>query len=219
MSLGFVKVNWDDIESYSDDEITYFLFLEGKSINAICKIRNLDKSIVQKHIVEGKIKYRLLARSSNEKELIHNISKAGKMDKLDIINSLNEDTKHRLIQYIKNNYVDMYSRDKETAIWIIGELKEKECNEILTKASVHKFVNVRRMAISAMRKINDKSFERALIRALEDENPQVLLYAIKGLIDIKSELAREKVTHILEKTDKEYLKKACEDFLSGKDNF
>lgn len=214
MSLGFVKVNWDDIESYSDEEITYFLFLEGKSVNAICKIRNLDKSIVQKHIVEGKIKYRLLAKSSNEKELIHNISKAGKMDKLDIINSLDEDTKHRLIQYIKNNYVDMYSRDKETAIWIIGELKERECNEILTKASVHKFVNVRRMAISAMRKINDKSFERAFIRALEDENPQVLLYAIKGLTELKSELAKGKIAYIMENTDKEYLRKACKDFLS-----
>ncbi|KGK87894.1 HEAT repeat domain-containing protein [Clostridium sp. HMP27] len=218
MSLGFVKVNWDDIDSYSNEEITYFLFLEGKSINAICKIRNLDKSIVQKHIVEGKIKYRLLARSSNEKELIHNISKAGKMDKLDIINSLDEDTKNRLIQYIKNNYVDMYSRDKETAIWIIGELKETGCNEILTKASVHKFVNVRRMAISAMRKINDKSFERALIRALEDENPQVLLYAIKGLAEIKSDFAKGKILDILQKTDKEYLKKACEVFLSEKDN-
>lgn len=218
MSLGFVKVNWDDIDLYSNEEITYFLFLEGKSINAICKIRNLDKSIVQKHIVEGKIKYRLLARSSNEKELIHNISKAGKMDKLDIINSLDEDTKNRLIQYIKNNYVDMYSRDKETAIWIIGELKEIGCNEILTKASVHKFVNVRRMAISAMRKINDKSFERALIRALEDENPQVLLYAIKGLAEIKSDFAKGKILDILQKTDKEYLKKACEVFLSGKNN-
>lgn len=218
MSLGFVKVNWDDIDLYSNEEITYFLFLEGKSINAICKIRNLDKSIVQKHIVEGKIKYRLLARSSNEKELIHNISKAGKMDKLDIINSLDEDTKNRLIHYIKNNYVDMYSRDKETAIWIIGELKERGCNEILTKASVHKFVNVRRMAISAMRKINDKSFERALIRALEDENPQVLLYAVKGLTEIKSDFAKEKVLDILQKTDKQYLKKACEVFLSGKDN-
>lgn len=218
MSLGFVKVNWDDIDSYSNEEITYFLFLEGKSINAICKIRNLDKSIVQKHIVEGKIKYRLLARSSNEKELIHNISKAGKMDKLDIINSLDEDTKNRLIQYIKNNYVDMYSRDKETAIWIIGELKETGCNEILTKASVHKFVNVRRMAISAMRKINDKGFERALIRALEDENPQVLLYAIKGLAEIKSDFAKGKILDILQKTDKEYLKRACEVFLSEKDN-
>ncbi|WP_186430940.1 HEAT repeat domain-containing protein [Clostridium sp. BSD9I1] len=218
MSLGFVKVNWDDIDSYSNEEITYFLFLEGKSINAICKMRNLDKSIVQKHIVEGKIKYRLLARSSNEKELIHNISKAGKMDKLDIINSLDEDTKNRLIQYIKNNYVDMYSRDKETAIWIIGELKETGCNEILTKASVHKFVNVRRMAISAMRKINDKSFERALIRALEDENPQVLLYAIKGLAEIKSDFAKGKILDVLQKTDKEYLKKACEVFLSEKNN-
>ncbi|MPN15293.1 hypothetical protein SDC9_162623 [bioreactor metagenome] len=112
----------------------------------------------------------------------------------------------------------MYSRDKETAIWIIGELKETGCNEILTKASVHKFVNVRRMAISAMRKINDKSFERALIRALEDENPQVLLYAIKGLAEIKSDFAKGKILDILQKTDKEYLKKACEVFLSEKDN-
>ncbi|GAA0718549.1 HEAT repeat domain-containing protein [Clostridium malenominatum] len=209
MNKGLINLQWDKIESYSEEEITYFLFLEGKGIEAICKIRNITKEIAQSHIIEGKIKYGILAKSENEKELLRNISKAGKNDKLEIINSIGEGMKNNLINYIKNNYVEMYPKEKETAIWIIGELKEISCKDILLKASVHKFVNVRRMAISAMSKIEDISLEMPLIRALEDENPQVVLYAITGLSKLNSEKAYDKIKVILETSPKEYLKRAA----------
>ncbi|KGM95471.1 PBS lyase [Clostridium novyi A str. 4552] len=209
MRKGLVELDWGKIDKYSDEDITYFLFVEGKSIEAICKIRNLDRTTVQNHVIEGKIKYRFLAKSRNSKEFFKTISKAGKNDKIEVLRSLNNENKIKLIEFIKRNYKDMYSKDKESAVWILGELREIDGLDILMKASVHKFVNVRRMAVSAMGKLENPKCEIALIRALEDENAQVVMYAIKALEKIKSVKAKGKIEKIMNSTSKEYLKKAA----------
>lgn len=213
MKKGLVNIDWLCISKYSNEEISYFLFLEGKTMEAICKIRNLDNAIVQKHIIDGKIKYRFLAHSNDTDELFKSIAKAGKEDKIYFLNSLEEDNKNKLTQLIKTSYVEMHPKDKEVAVWILGELKEKSCLNILIKASVHKFLNVRRMAVSAMGKMGDARAEGALLRALEDENPQVISYAIKSLGKIKSEKAITKIKYIYDNTEKKYIIDAAERFL------
>ena len=77
-------------------------FLEGKTMEAICKIRNLDNSIVQKHIIDGKIKYRFLVHSNDTNELFKSIAKAGKEDKIFFLNSMSEDNKNKLTEANKN---------------------------------------------------------------------------------------------------------------------
>ena len=213
MKKGLVEIDWLAISKYSNEEISYFLFLEGKTIDAICKIRNLDNSIVQKHIIDGKIKYRFLVHSNDTDELFRSIAKAGKEDKIYFLNSIGEDNKNKLIELIKTNYVEMHPKDKEAAVWILGELNERSCLNILIKASVHKFVNVRRMAVSAMGKLGDVGAEGALLRALEDENPQVISYAIKSLGKIKSEKAIIKIKYIYGNTEKQYIINAAQSFL------
>jgi hypothetical protein len=213
MINGLVDYNWDDIENYNDSQISYFLFLEGKSIDVISKIRNISREEVQRHIIDGKIKYRFLAKSKNSEELLITISKAGKNDKQLLLSNLDEKNREALLDHIRNNYVEMHSKDKETAIWLVGELRDINSKDILIKASVHKFVNVRRMAVSAMGKIDDKIFENALKRALEDENPQVISYALKALIKMKNINAKDKVQKLLAASDKEYIKKLCEEYL------
>jgi len=208
-----VEVDWLCIDEYSHEEISYFLFLEGKTMEAICKIRNLDNAIVQKHIIDGKIKYRFLVQSNDTDELFKSIAKAGKEDKIYFLNSMNNDNKNKLTELIKTNYVEMHPKEKEAAVWIIGELKEKSCLNILIKASVHKYINVRRMAVSAMGKMEDRGAEGALLRALGDENPQVISYAIKSLGKIKSENAITKIKYLYENTDKKYITDAAQSFL------
>lgn len=215
MDSGLINFKWDNIDNYTDEQISYFLFLEGKSIDVISKIRNINREIVQKHIIEGKIKYRFLAKSRNPKELLESIARAGKYDKISFISSIDEENKRALLVYIREKYVEMQGKDKETAIWIIGELKDRNCKDILIKASVHKYVNVRRMAISAMGKINDASFESALLRALDDDNPQVISYAIRAFIKIKSKIAVDKIREIKSITDKEYLKRICDEYINS----
>ncbi|AVP54006.1 HEAT repeat domain-containing protein [Clostridium tetani] len=215
MRKGLLKVDWNNIEKYSDEEITYFLFLEGKNIDTLCKIRNISKEEVQNHIIHGKIKYSFFVKSQDEKELLKNIGKAGKLDKLSLLQSLGEDIKKNLLNYVKNNYADMPPKDKETAIWIVGELRAINCRDILLKGSVHKFINIRRMAISAMGKIANKDFEVPLMRALDDSNPQVVLYAIKALGKIDSKKAINKIKILEEKWDKSYIKNACENYIES----
>lgn len=209
---GMLNIKWSESHSYTDEDITYFLFLEGKSIDSLCKIRNLNREIVQKHILDGKIKYGILAKSNNEKELFETISKAGKLDKIEVLKCLDEEIKSKLIQFIKGNYADMKTKEKESAVWILGEIGDKDILNVLMKACVHNHVNVRRMAVSAVGKIGDKGMETVAIKALEDENPQVVMYAIKALIKIKSENAVNKVKVVYSKTDKDYIKKVAEEY-------
>ncbi|WP_392486674.1 HEAT repeat domain-containing protein [Haloimpatiens sp. FM7315] len=213
MDKNLVHINWEDIQKYSEEDISYFLFLEGKSIEAISKIRNMDKTSVQRHIVEGKIKYRFLAKSSSIEDLFQKVSSAVKDDRSLFLKNLNLDLKKELVRYIRENYGDMPPKSKEKAVWILGELKDGE--DILIKASVHKFINIRRLSISAMGKLESSNFEIPLIRALEDENPQVVLYAVKALTKIKSQKAVPKLKVIEKKSDKEYIKNAIKDFFSN----
>lgn len=217
MKSGLMKIEWHKIENFSEEDITYFLFLEGKSIEVISRIRNLDSSIIQKHIIDGKIKYRFLAKSNSIEDFFTAVATAGKEDKLEVLNAMDNNNKINLIKYVRENYVDMRAKDKEAAIWILGELKDKYSMDILIKASVHKFVNIRRMAVSAIGKIGDISGEQALIRALEDSNPQVVMYSINSLLKIKSKRAKEKIENIKNTSDKEYLIRCAEKYLSSLD--
>jgi hypothetical protein len=215
LNSGLIKTNWDDVEKFTHEEISYFLSLEGKSTDAICKIRSLSKEEVQRHLIEGKIKYRYLARANSVDELFQTLCSLPKNDKLILLTGLKSDMKQSLLEYIKTEYMNMQTKNKETAIWILGELKSVNSMHVLQKAVVHKHVNIRRMAVSALGKLGDIASENALIRALDDENSQVVHYAVKSLIKIKSKKALEKIKSIYIKTDKEYLKRASEEYLSS----
>jgi HEAT repeat protein len=215
LDKGLVKFDWNDIGGLSDSDITYFLALEGKSIDTICKIRRLEREEVQRHIIEGKIKYRYLVKSKSEEELFKTLCNTPKQDKLSVLASLNDESRERLIEYIRTEYANMQSKSKETALWIIGELKAKAVMDILMKSIVHNHVNIRRMAVSALGKLGDKTGEIALLRALEDENSQVVMYAIKSLAKINSERALIKIKNIYVTTEKDYLRRAAEEFIMG----
>ncbi|MDW8799930.1 HEAT repeat domain-containing protein [Clostridium sp. A1-XYC3] len=207
-----LNIEWSEIDNYTEEDITYFLFIEGKSIDSLCKIRNLNRETIQKHILDGKIKYGILAKSSNEKELFESISRSGKLDKVEVLKCLDESSKKKLINYIRTNYGDMKTKEKENAVWILGEVGDKEVLNVLIKACVHNHVNVRRMAVSAAGKIGDSAMEPIALKALEDINPQVVMYAIKTLIKLRSKKAEEKIKEICRKTEKEYIKKAAEEY-------
>jgi len=213
LSSGLVKYNWDFIENYSEEEITYFLHLEGKSLEAISKIRNLDKVTIQKQIINAKIKYRYLVKSSSIDELFKSLAKADKSERIYVLNSLDKVNKEKLKDFIKRNYMELTLKDKESAIWIIGELRIEECVDILIKGTVNNHVNIRRLAVSALGKLAHEKGEVALIRALSDANSQVVSYAIKSLQKLKSKRAVPKVREILDASDKPYIQKACEEFL------
>lgn len=212
METGLIKFNWNFIENYTEEEISYFLTLEGKSVDAIAKIRNLDRGTVQKHIINCKIKYRYLVKSKSPGELFMSLKDVPKAERLLILNGLDTVNREKLAHYICTNYMELALKDKEAAIWIMGEMKNTAFLDLLIKATVNNHVSIRRMAVSALGKLADIKGLRALMRALDDENPQVVSYAVKSLQKLNCREADEKIKLLYNKTDKAYIKKACEDY-------
>ena len=213
MNTGLIKFDWNFIENYSDEEISYFLTLEGKSVDAVARIRNLDRGTVQKHIINCKIKYRYLVKSKSPGELFKSLKDVPKAERLLVLNGLDTVNREKLIHYICSAYMDMELKDKDAAIWVMGEMRSSAAVDILIKATVNNHVNIRRMAVSALGKVGDVKGLRALMRALDDKNPQVVSYAVKSLQKLNCREADEKVSLLYNRTDKAYIKKACEDYM------
>jgi HEAT repeat protein len=216
MKDSLLNVDWNKSEAFSDEDISYYLYLEGKSTEAICRIRGTDRETVRSHIINGKIKYGMIANCSSMDELFLKLTNSPKADKIGTLDCLDSELKAGLVDYIIRNYSKMRSKDKETAVWILGETKLREGYGTLRKALVHNHINIRRMAVSAMGKICDMYFEAALIKALEDENPQVVSYAIKALGKLNSKAAYGRIKEIYDNADKDYLKYAAENYLGGR---
>lgn len=215
LKKGFLDLNWNNIDEFSSEEISYYLFLEGKSINAIAKIRRLEKEEIQSHIISGKIKFGILSKAKNEEELFNYLCTVAKEERIRVLDVMDNKLKDKLMSYIIEKYNSMNWKEREKSIWLIGEAKYEEAISILLKASVHKNINLRRLSVSALGKFENLKGESALIRALEDENSQVIQYAIKSLERIKSTKGVGKVKKILSSTDKQYLKEACENYLKS----
>lgn len=211
MKQGLVNIDYDKSE-YGD--ISYFLFLEGKTISEISTIRGIDKNIIENHIINGKIKYRYLIKSRSIYELLTLLLNAGKEDKKETIRNFDKEIKAEFISYVSKYIKNMNYKYKQLVFWIAGELELKELNEFMIKYSSCPDVGVRRMIISAVGKIGDKEAEDILIRTLSDENPQVRLYAVKSLIKLKSKKAVPYVNNLKSIETKEYIIRAIEDYQS-----
>lgn len=216
MKDSLLKVDWGKSDTFSDEDISYYLYLEGKSAEAISRIRGTNRETVRSHIINGKIKYGMIAGCSGLDELFRKIANSPKADKVGALECLDSELKSALVEYIARNYSLMRSLEKETAVWILGETKLREGYGTLRKALVHNHINIRRMAVSAMGKICDMYFEAALIKALEDENPQVVSYAIKALDKLGSKAAFGRIKEIYENADKDYVKYAAENYFEGR---
>lgn len=60
-------IDWTGIDDFEDSEITYLLYMEGLSVGQIVKIRNIDATLINDHIIKEKLKRR--TTSKNNKEL------------------------------------------------------------------------------------------------------------------------------------------------------
>lgn len=218
MNSRLANINWNKIEELSEEDISYFMFLEDKSVDVIAKIRHMKREEVQQHIIKGKLKYGILAKCRNEEELFQCLSKISKESRIKAFESFNSTQIDKLGQYIIENYSNMNFFEKEKAIWIIGELKLKNAINILIKATVHDNITIKRLSVSALGKLKCEEGEMALIRALGDNNSQVVSYAISSLIKINSAKCKDRIIEILNSNPKAYVKIKCEEYLQGEIN-
>lgn len=213
--MDLKSISWDNIEKLQDEMITFLLYKEGKSINCICRIRNISRETIEKHIIEAKIKIRSIKHKEKhiKKSLLDTMLELSKKERLKFINEAPAEKIKYLVEEIKDRYRNLKNPDdKVIAIWIIGELKNNELISLLIKDIIHYNGNVRRMVCSALGKINDKRAKAALHKALGDKKPQVRQYAAKALKNIGDKESIKVLSRIInDKYEKKYVINACED--------
>ncbi len=213
------KVSWDDIEKLDDMYITYFLYKEGKSMEAIERIRNYSREKIEKDIIEAKIQIHSLNsnKQNKDKSTLNRLLELSKDERLEYIHDLNSLGKTKLVDEIKNTYKSVNNpEDKMLLIWIIGELRERELINTISKDILNRNGNVRRMVCSALGKMEDSSTKNILHRALKDEKPQVKQYAVKALKNIGDESTIDILKKLIENNnEKKYVKRACIDTIKS----
>lgn len=205
---------WKDIKQLKDYEITYLLYKEGKNIDVISKIRNLEKSEIQQHIIMGK-------RNRKEKNdvvklkktLLEKIILLDKDSRIKLLEELKKQDEVKILEFKKELYIklktDKNLDDVIIYIWICGELKDEKFLDIIHKFTSHFHGNIRRMSYSAMRKIKNKKSLEFFYKGLIDKKPQVRQYAARGLMDIGDENSIKKIKNLTSnKNEKEYVKKS-----------
>lgn len=204
------SVEWKDIDEVTDSEISYLLYLEGKDIRTISRIRNMEKSIVEKHIIECKIKYRAFEGVKNTSDIAKKLMRYGRDERISVISRMSEADKQALEKYAKDMLFKSARDECSFYIWLLGEFKNQE-----SVASIITFLkcsdgNIKRICCSALGKIGNKASEDALISCLMDNKPQVKQYAIKALGKVKSTKAIEYLKKITEdKNEKDYVVRAA----------
>lgn len=204
------SLEWKDIDEISDAEITYLLYMEGKDIKTISKIRNMEKTIVEKHIIECKIKYRAFEGVHNTEDIAKKLMRYGRDERISIISKMSDEDKHELEKYARDMLFISKRDECSFYIWLLGEFKSMESISPITTFLKCSDGNIKRICCSALGKIGSSASEEALISCLDDNKPQVKQYAIKALGKIKSNRSvplLKKIT--VDKNERDYVVRAA----------
>jgi uncharacterized protein YpbB len=105
---------WNEIDNMESFQISYLLYLEGKSIDIISKIRNLPYKEVEKHIIEAKIKYQ---KKKKQDKLIKIISMS-KSKRIEYLKTLTNEDERDLVEQIYKRYIKFKNtEDRMILIW------------------------------------------------------------------------------------------------------
>ncbi|WP_077367887.1 HEAT repeat domain-containing protein [Anaerosalibacter sp. Marseille-P3206] len=196
---------WNNICNMEDYFITYLLYREGKSIEAISIIRRKTKAEVEKEIIKSKL---ALKNNIESKDKLVEIISLPKNQRLSYIRNLTEAEKANLEEEIYKRYISFKNpEDRMILIWLIGELKSKKLLPFLKMELSSNNVNYRRLSCSALGKIKNVDTKEWLEDMISDENPQVRQYAIKALSHIGDDKTIEKLKYIAIKEKKAYLRR------------
>lgn len=215
------NLSWKNINLLSDADISYLLYREGKDINAISRIRGIDKSIIEKQIIESKIKYRVNEIGEKPNEIISKLYKYSRKERVLLLEGLSDDKKKEIEEYLLENLFMVNKDECQFYIWLLGELKSKKAIQQIVTFLKCTDGNIKRICCSSLGKIGDISAENALISALSDKRPQVRQYAAKSLGKLKSKRALTYLYKLMEEdSDKNYIVNAAKeaiDMIEGRE--
>lgn len=209
--MNMKSISWSNIESLTSEEITYLLYTEGKDIKTICKIRNLEKNDIEKHIIDCKIKYRVFEGAANTSDIIKKLMRYGRDERISVLGRLTENERKNLEKYSISRLYDSNRDECNFYIWLLGECKSSNALQSIITFLKCNDGNVKRICCSALGKIGDIRAEEALISCLDDPRPQIKQYAIKALGKIRSKKAIYILNSICQNIkEKDYVIRAAE---------
>lgn len=174
---------WNRIENIEDHFISYLLMKEGKSLKAVSIIRNQDIKKIERDIIKSKIE--IQKDKKIEKDFLLDIISLNKNDRIEKIKLLSNEEKEIVINEIYKRYTNFKTtEDRMILIWLIGELNSDKLLPFLRMELKSNSFNQKRLACSALGKLNRKETKNWLEPMINDNNPQVRQYAIKALKNI-----------------------------------
>lgn len=203
------NISWDNIDNLKDSEITYILFMEGRDVDTISRIRNKDRNSIERDILECKIKYRATEGSNSPRDILSRLMKCSKDERLIHIKTIGNSDLKAIEKYMIRNLFDCTRDECMFYVWLLGEIKSKDAVQGLITYLKCTDGNIKRMCCSALGKIGDLKSEDSLIGCLGDSKLQVREYAIKALGKLKSEKALPILLNIMnDSSQKEYIIRA-----------
>lgn len=208
-------ISWENVEQLTDQEITYLLYKEGKSIKAISLIRNIDKSLAEKQIIEFRMNNRIFESAMTTEDIIRNIKKCTREERSLTISRLPGETIKELETFALSRLFESCRDECNFLLYLLGEMKSKRAVPSIMVFLKSSDGNIKRAACSALGKIGDIRAEEGLISALDDKRPQVREYAIKALGRIGSKKAIEQLKKIeVNPQEKDYVKRAARNVIN-----
>ena len=207
-----MEISWGNMDSLEDRHISYLLYLENKNVEQISLIRNINQEVVKLHLLQTKKEIAKLSQKMNSENIINDYLSLSKGERELFLNNLNEDSKDIFLKEIHCSLDKIKNiEDLMVLIWTFGEMRTQEFNNQLKYLSKHPHGNIRRMAFSAMGKINNEEFLPYIIQGMKDLKPQVKQYAIIAFGKIADISLLEKLKEISDsKDEKDYIKRAAE---------
>jgi hypothetical protein len=203
-------ITWEKVDELNDSEISYLLYTEGKDIKTICKIRNIAKVEVERHIIECKVKYRIFEGTNNIDAISKRLMRFSKEERINALNMMSNEDKKRIEKYAQERLFESNRDECMFFIWILGELISKESVPSLITFLRCSDGNIKRMCCSALGKIGDTKAEDALIQCLSETRLQIKDYAIRALGKLKSKKALDKLKIIEKNGEKDYIVRSAQ---------
>lgn len=211
-----MNISWDNIDNLEDYYITYLLYKESRTVSQISKIRNLSTTEINDQLIQAKLEIKAMLKDKVElsKDTIDKFLGLSKSERIDFMDGLNED---RIIDFKRKLYkrilTERNAEDLIALIWTTGELKDDRFLQLLHPLTSHRHSDVRRIAYSALRKIESPKSREYLQRGLYDTNPQTRQYCAKALAKIGNKNSLRMLRQLKSKKqfEKDYVLRAYED--------
>lgn len=149
-------IDWTGLDDFEDSEITYLLYMEGLSVEQIVKVRNMDATLVNDHIINEKLKRRTTSRKNLELRLKSNRI-AGCTDSK---------------KYKKEKKIELEKQKISQEQEILGKQKVNQEQEILEKQKISQGEETSEIKYKDVNSflIMDKEYRLKLIQNIDGED-------------------------------------------------